>query len=117
MGKKLRHKIENYYSVQAILQDGKCVIVLQWDGDLDSLAAAVNKSTGNKWEKIRVLKYTQYIDSCKKCGSPIVCRRRAMLKIAREGCNSLCTKVDENLMRDGVIPTNIQAFFGKTIQR
>ena len=113
MGKKLRHKIENYYSVLATLENGQWVVVSQWDGNLDSLAAAVNKSTGNKWEKIHVLKYTQYIDLYKKSGSPIVCQRRAMLKIAREGCNSLCTKVDENLMRDGVIPTNIRAFFGE----
>lgn len=113
MGKKLRHKIENYYSVRATLENGQSVVVSQWDGNLDSLAAAVNKSTDNKWEKIRVLKYTQCVDLNKKKGSPIVGKKRALLKIDKIGCGSLCTKVDENLMRDGVIPTNIRAFFGE----
>lgn len=111
--KNLRHREENYYSVRAVLENGQSVIVSQWDGNLDSLAAAVNSCTNKKWEKIRVLKYTQYVDLYKKSGSPIVWQRRAMLKIDRMGSGSLCTKTDENLMRNGAIPKNILAFFGE----
>ena len=111
--KNLRHREENYYSVRAVLENGQSVIVSQWNGNLDSLAAAVNNCTNKKWEKIRVLKYTQLVDLYKKHGSQIVNKKRAMLKIARMGSGSLCTKVDENLMRDGVIPQNILAFFGR----
>ena len=111
--KNLRHREENYYSVRAILDNGQNVVVSQWDGNLDSLAAAINSCTNKKWKKIRILKYTQCVDLNKKYGSPIVGKKHAMLKIDRIGCGSLCTKVDENLMRNGAIPQNILAFFGK----
>ena len=111
--KNLRHREEIYYSIRAILENGQNVVVSQWDGNLDSLAAAVNSCTDKKWKKISVLKYTQCIDINKKYGSPIVGKKHAVLKINRIGCGSLCTKVDENLMRDGIIPINIRTFFGE----
>ncbi len=111
--KNVRHREENYYSVRVVGENNRDLFIVPWHGNVESLARDVNEITNKKWTRIKVLKYTQYVDLYKKSGSPIVCQRRAMLKIDRMGSGSLCTKVDENLMRNGAIPQNILAFFGE----
>lgn len=108
-----RHTIEQYYSIRAKTDNNVFVIDTNgWDGSVESLVKLVNAATDTKWEKVRVFKYTQSIDSQKNIGSRIVSKKRSLLKVDRIGSGSLCTKVDENFMRDGVIPQNVLAFFG-----
>lgn len=113
MGK--RHRIEQYYSIRVGIGNGKVVVLNTngWDGTVENLAKLINDSTNKKWEKLRLFKYTQSVDTQKTNGSRIVSKKRSCLKINRQGMGSLCTEVDENLMRNGVIPQNILAFFGE----
>ncbi len=113
MGK--RHRVEQYYSIRVGIGDGKMIVLNTngWDGTIADLAKIVNKTTDKKWEKIRLFKYTQSVDTLKNNGSRIVSKKRSCLKVDRIGTGSLCTKVDENFMRDGAIPKNILAFFGE----
>ena len=75
--KNLRHREENYYSVRVIGENNRDLFIVPWHGNIESLARDVNEITNNKWTRIKVLKYTQYVDLYKKSGSPIVCQRRA----------------------------------------
>ena len=109
-----RHKIEQYYSVSVRTGNKNVVIDTNgWDGCVKNLVEMINEATQKKWEKVNVLKYTQNIDVYKNLGSRVVSKKRSLLKVARVGSGSLCTKVDENFMRDGTIPQNILAFFGE----
>jgi hypothetical protein len=112
---KNRHIIEQYYSIRVITNDGHIVVVdtSGWNGTVENLATVVNQMTNKNWKKIWAFKYTQNIDKLKNNGSRIVSKKRSCLKVDRIGTGSLCTKTDENLMRDGKIPHNILAFFGE----
>ena len=110
-----RHKIEQYYSIRVSTKDGTTIVIdtTNWNGSVENLVDLVNKSTDKNWEKVRAYKYIQHIDMCKNSGSRVVGKKLSLLKVARIGSSSLCTKVDENFTRDGVIPQNILAFFGE----
>lgn len=113
MGK--RHRIEQYYSIRVDTENGSIIVLdtANWDGSVEHLAQKINDATHKQWKKVRILKYTQNIDMMKGYGSRIVGQKRSLLKVDRIGSGSLCTKVDENFMRNGVIPHNILAFFGE----
>lgn len=108
-----RHITEQYYSIHVETEQGKKVFFCGFDGTAEKLAQTVNKLTNKTWKKIRIYKYVQNIDLQKQSGTRIVGKKHSVLKIDRLGYGSLCTKVDENFMRDGKIPANILAFFGE----
>ena len=115
-----RHSIEQYYSIRAQVAGGKTVFIdtANWDGvSVVDLVALINAQTETKWEKVRVFKYVQSVDMQKSKGSKIVSKKRSVLKVNRDDPKfSLCTKVDANMRRDGVIPANIYAFFGDKVK-
>ena len=117
---KKRHKIEQYYSIRAQVAGGNTILIDTngWDGtSVEKLVTLINEQTGTQWEKVRVLKYIQCIDKQKATGPKIVSQRRSLLKVTRDNSNfSLCTKVDANMRRNGVIPANISAFFGDKVK-
>lgn len=108
-----RHITEQYYSIRVKTDKEKDLCITGFDGTAEELAEIINKCTDKKWQKVRVYKYTQCLDTQKHNGSQIVNKRRACLKIDRIGCGSLCTKVDADFTKDGLIPANIRAFFGE----
>ena len=115
-----RHLIEQYYSIRAKMAGGKTIFIdtTEWNGvSVEDLVALINAQTGTKWEKVRAIKYVQSVDMQKSTGSKIVSKKRSVLKVNRDDSKfSLCTKVDANMRRDGVIPANIYAFFGDKVK-
>jgi len=110
-----RHKVEQYYSIRVETKNGDVVIIdtSKWNGSFANLTELINTQTKQQWQKVRAFKYTQNIDIRKNAGSCIVGKKRSLLKVDRIGSGSLCTKVNENFMRDGVFPQNVLAFFGE----
>lgn len=109
-----RHISEQYYSIRVTTKGGDIFVVdtTEWNGTIESLAKIINKATNESWQKIRVFKYSQSLDMQKTFGSRIVGKKRSCLKIDRIGAGSLCTKVDKDLKRNGVVPANVLSFFG-----
>ena len=108
-----RHITEQYYSIQITTPKTHKLFIAGFDGTAEELAALVNKITLSSWEKVRIYKYVQKLDMQKEEGSRIVSKKRSLLKIDRIGSGSLCTKVNADFTKDGVIPANIRAFFGE----
>lgn len=109
-----RHHIKRVYSLAQEL-NYKIVDIdtTNWtDITAQGFANFVQKNVPN-WKTIIITKNTLIIDPKKKTGEQVVSTKQAMLRIAVNGSGGLCFEVDENMKKDGKIPSHILNFFGE----
>ena len=106
-----RHKIERYYSIKAIVNNKIVNLdISTWNGTASGLAKTTHAQVPD-WELLNVSQTRLVIDTVI---GKTVDKKLNKLQIARIGhSESLCTKVDENLTKNGRIPANILSFFGE----
>lgn len=109
-----RHVKENHFSLSLVKVGDKEISVnsSSWtDTTPEGLANFMKQNVPN-WTQLLLTKNTFVIDTEKRQGSNIVAQKQTVLKIGRIGDKSLCTRVDENMQRNGRVPSNIACFFG-----
>lgn len=107
---KDRHRIEQYYFMYAQMDDiRKDLNIEGWDNNLHSLAGIIQQQAPD-WTRLDIKKCTLTFDNA---SNKLVSKKYAELKIGRLGKESMCTKVDQDLTKNGKIPDNIIAFFAQ----
>lgn len=84
MGRKLRHKIENNYSIRAFTVDGKIVDLNteNWKEQNVKGLVGLTKSQAPNWKKLEIQKYTYIFDTV---ADKPVAQKQSSLVIGRIG--------------------------------
>lgn len=108
-----RHRVECYYTIRAKKYDGRIVLLNTaiWPNQNPDGLAEITKQQVPDWVELEIQKSTLVFDTRIHKNQKNISRKISKLRIGKNGFDTLCTKVDENLKKDGKIPANLAAFF------